>query len=74
MTKLSLLFIRAYQRSLGRFFALMSSCRYEPSCSHYGYEAIQRFGAFRAGASHWAGSAAASPSGGTGTTPCLSAG
>ncbi|GAC1339895.1 MAG: hypothetical protein NVSMB29_07990 [Candidatus Dormibacteria bacterium] len=47
MTKLSLLFIRVYQRSLGRVFAVMSSCRYEPSCSHYGYQAIQRFGAFR---------------------------
>lgn len=47
MTKLSLLFIRLYQRSLGRVFAVMSSCRYEPSCSHYGYEAIQRFGALR---------------------------
>jgi putative membrane protein insertion efficiency factor len=43
----SLLFIRTYQVTIGPLFGMMSSCRYEPTCSHYGYEAIQRFGARR---------------------------
>jgi putative membrane protein insertion efficiency factor len=45
--RVSLLFIRAYQVTIGPLFGMMSNCRYEPSCSHYGYEAIQRFGARR---------------------------
>jgi len=44
MKRLSLVFIRIYQVTLGPLFGMMSSCRYEPTCSHYGYEAIQRFG------------------------------
>lgn len=48
MKKLSLLFISFYQVSLSPIFGLMSSCRYEPSCSHYAYEAIQLYG-FRRG-------------------------
>jgi len=43
----SLVFIRIYQVTIGPLFGMMSSCRYEPTCSHYGYEAIQRFGARR---------------------------
>lgn len=39
--------IRAYQVSLGR--VLPPSCRFEPSCSHYGYEAVKRHGALRGG-------------------------
>jgi putative membrane protein insertion efficiency factor len=45
--RVSLLFIRAYQVTIGPLFGVMSSCRYEPTCSHYGYEAIRRFGARR---------------------------
>jgi putative membrane protein insertion efficiency factor len=37
--------IRLYQRTLSR--ALPPSCRFEPSCSEYGYEAIDRYGALR---------------------------
>ena len=48
MKRLSLLFIRFYRVSFGPVFALFSSCRYRPTCSEYGYEAIQRFG-FRRG-------------------------
>ena len=48
MSRASLAFIRVWQVSLGPLFALGSTCRYEPSCSHYGYAAIQRFG-FRRG-------------------------
>ena len=47
MTRLSLLLIRVYRVTIGPFFGLMSSCRYQPTCSQYGYEAIQRFGARR---------------------------
>jgi putative membrane protein insertion efficiency factor len=43
----SLVFIRVYQVTIGPLFGMMSSCRYEPTCSHYGYEAIQKFGARR---------------------------
>jgi uncharacterized protein len=47
MKRFSLGLIRVYQVSLGPVFGLVSGCRYEPTCSHYGYEAIQRFGARR---------------------------
>ena len=44
MTRASLLLIRVYRVTLGPFFGMMSSCRYDPTCSAYGYAAIQRFG------------------------------
>ena len=47
MKRASLVFIRIYQVTIGPLFGMMSSCRYEPTCSYYGYEAIQRFGARR---------------------------
>ena len=37
--------IRLYQRTLSRI--LPPSCRFEPSCSEYTYEAIARHGFFR---------------------------
>lgn len=37
--------IRLYQKTLSR--ALPPSCRFEPSCSHYGYEAIEKYGALK---------------------------
>jgi hypothetical protein len=39
---IALVLIRCYQRTLS--VVLPSSCRFTPSCSQYGYEAIQRFG------------------------------
>lgn len=39
--------IRLYQMTLSR--VLPPSCRFEPSCSHYGYEAIARYGAIHGG-------------------------
>jgi putative membrane protein insertion efficiency factor len=39
--------IRLYQRTLSR--ALPPSCRFEPSCSQYGYEAIAKYGALKGG-------------------------
>ena len=44
MTRLSLLLIRLYRVTLGPLFALMSGCRFTPTCSEYGYTAIERFG------------------------------
>jgi hypothetical protein len=37
--------IRFYQVTFS--VVLPSSCRFTPSCSQYGYEAIERFGLFR---------------------------
>ncbi len=37
--------IRLYQMTISR--ALPPSCRFEPSCSHYGYEAISKYGAIK---------------------------
>jgi putative membrane protein insertion efficiency factor len=34
--------IRVYQSTLGP--ALPPSCRYQPTCSHYAYTAIERYG------------------------------
>jgi putative membrane protein insertion efficiency factor len=44
VTKLSLILIRVYQLTVGQIFGLLGTCRYEPSCSWYGAEAIRRFG------------------------------
>jgi len=45
MKKLLLLFIRFYQMTFSR--GLPAGCRFTPSCSHYGYEAIEKHGALR---------------------------
>jgi hypothetical protein len=37
--------VRAYQLTLAYFF--VGACRYEPSCSGYAVEALQRHGALR---------------------------
>lgn len=47
MKWLGLGLIRFYQRTIGR--ALPPSCRFTPSCSHYGYEAIDKYGLLRGG-------------------------
>jgi putative membrane protein insertion efficiency factor len=39
--------IRLYQMTLSKL--LPPSCRFTPSCSHYGYEAIQKYGAIKGG-------------------------
>jgi len=43
MTRLSLLVIRVYRVTIGPLFAVMSSCRYEPTCSSYAVESIERY-------------------------------
>ena len=47
MKRASLLFLRVYRVTIGPVFGAMSGCRYEPTCSVYGYGAIERFGARR---------------------------
>jgi len=47
MKWLALLTIRLYQRTISR--VLPPSCRFVPSCSEYGYEAITRYGIIRGG-------------------------
>ncbi|MFQ5827199.1 MAG: membrane protein insertion efficiency factor YidD [Dehalococcoidia bacterium] len=39
--------IRLYQLTLSR--VTLSSCRFIPSCSQYGFEAIRKFGLWRGG-------------------------
>ncbi len=38
--------IRLYQLTLARTMPA-NTCRFYPSCSHYGYEAVQKYGAIR---------------------------
>jgi uncharacterized protein len=47
MTRLLLVLIRGYQNSFSK--VLPPSCRYYPSCSHYTYEAVKRYGWLRGG-------------------------
>jgi uncharacterized protein len=37
--------IRIYQNTIGP--ALPPACRYQPTCSHYAYQAIERYGVLR---------------------------
>jgi putative membrane protein insertion efficiency factor len=37
--------IRVYQSTVGP--ALPQACRYKPTCSHYAYTALQRYGVFK---------------------------
>ena len=45
MKYLGLWAIRGYQRLVSPF--MPASCRFYPSCSHYAYEAIDRYGLLR---------------------------
>ncbi len=40
--------IRAYQLTISRLLP-GGSCRFYPTCSHYGYQAIAKYGALRGG-------------------------
>ncbi len=44
MTTASLAFIRVYRVTLGPLLGVFGGCRYAPTCSQYGYEAISRYG------------------------------
>jgi putative membrane protein insertion efficiency factor len=47
MKWLALKGIRFYQRTFS--VVIPPSCRFVPSCSHYGYEAIEKYGVFKGG-------------------------
>ncbi|NVO03404.1 MAG: membrane protein insertion efficiency factor YidD [Bacteroidetes bacterium] len=47
LSKILILFIRFYQLSISPLFA--PSCRYVPTCSQYGVEAITKHGPFKGG-------------------------
>jgi putative membrane protein insertion efficiency factor len=47
MRRVLLFLIRLYQRTISR--AMPPSCRFYPSCSEYGYQAIARYGALKGG-------------------------
>ncbi len=47
MKHVALLLIRLYQKTLSR--VLPPSCRFTPSCSVYGYQAIEKYGLLKGG-------------------------
>ncbi len=47
MKWLLLVLIRIYQKTLSSF--LPSGCRFYPTCSRYGYAAIEKYGAVKGG-------------------------
>ena len=47
MKYLVLHLIRFYQKLISPL--LPSSCRFHPSCSHYGYQAIKKYGVLKGG-------------------------
>ena len=47
LSKIFIGIIKIYQLTISPL--LPASCRYTPSCSHYGVEAIQKYGAFKGG-------------------------
>lgn len=47
MRYIALGLIRFYQKFISPF--LPSACRFYPSCSHYGYEAIAKYGLIKGG-------------------------
>jgi hypothetical protein len=49
LPRYALLFlIRGYQMTFSRTIP-MNTCRFYPSCSHYGYQAIYKYGIFKGG-------------------------
>lgn len=52
MNRLTILLIRGYQLTLGRF--MVGRCRFHPTCSEYARECFERFSFFKAcGKSAW---------------------
>jgi uncharacterized protein len=48
MRKIVLGIIRVYQKTLARTLP-PDTCRFYPTCSHYGYEAIEKYGVIKGG-------------------------
>lgn len=67
MSQLALAAIRFYQRHISP--GLPVACRYQPTCSHYGYEAIERFGLVRGSIMTLARLMRCTPFGGRGYDP-----
>jgi len=44
---IALSIIKLYQSTISR--ALPPTCRFEPSCSHYAYQAIEKYGLLKGG-------------------------
>lgn len=59
--------IRFYQTLIGP--ALPPACRYQPTCSHYAYTAIERYGVLRGGWLTLRRLARCQPFGGSGYDP-----
>jgi len=47
MKHIFIFIVRIYQKILSPF--LPNSCRFEPTCSHYSVEALQKYGAVKGG-------------------------
>jgi len=47
MKKIALLLIRFYQKAISSHTP--PTCRFQPTCSHYGYEAIEKYGLIKGG-------------------------
>lgn len=67
MTRLMLAAIRGYQRLLSP--VLPAACRYQPTCSQYGYEAVARYGVVRGGSLMLRRLGRCTPFGGSGFDP-----
>lgn len=65
--KFFILLIRFYQAAISPY--LMPSCRYTPSCSAYGIEAIRKYGALKGGWLTLKRVARCQPWGGSGMDP-----
>ena len=67
LTKLFILLIRLYQITLSPW--LGKACRYTPTCSNYGLEAIEKYGAFKGGWLTFKRVLSCNPWGGSGYDP-----
>ena len=65
--KFLILLIRIYQITLSPFIG--RSCRYYPTCSNYGIEAIQKYGAIKGGWLTFKRILSCNPWGGSGYDP-----
>ena len=65
--KFLILLIRVYQVTLSPW--LGKSCRYVPTCSNYGIEAIQKYGALKGGGLTFKRILSCNPWGGSGYDP-----